>query len=170
MALTSKDLFSAFSSPMAGLLMCWHYSGLNEKSVVELTRLTCFTSDALSNPAESGCFSHELLGNFLQNDSNPFHANHGWYWSMVHVWLPKEKMKFTSKMDPSIGTIKVNVHHHLLIDIIKSAFADAAASNFYMTPFKEYWEKSDGHMVKVYSEVYSSPEMLQVYQDIHSLP
>ncbi|KAI5994685.1 hypothetical protein EDD15DRAFT_2128955, partial [Pisolithus albus] len=36
MVLTSKDLFSAFSSPTAGLLMCWHYSGSNEKSVAEL--------------------------------------------------------------------------------------------------------------------------------------
>ncbi|KAI5984103.1 hypothetical protein EDC04DRAFT_2591326, partial [Pisolithus marmoratus] len=59
MALTSKDLFSAFSSPMAGLLMCWHYSGSNEKSVAELTRLMGFTSDALFNPAESSHFSHE---------------------------------------------------------------------------------------------------------------
>ncbi|KAI6009174.1 hypothetical protein EDC04DRAFT_2542313, partial [Pisolithus marmoratus] len=56
MALTSKDLFSAFSSPMAGLLMCWHYSGSNEKSVAELTRLTGFTSDALFNLAESSHF------------------------------------------------------------------------------------------------------------------
>ncbi|KAI6009108.1 hypothetical protein EDC04DRAFT_2581757 [Pisolithus marmoratus] len=164
MVLTSKDLFSAFSSPMAGLLMCWHYSGSNEKSVAELNRLTGFTSDALFNLAESGHFSHEceqrLLGDFLQNDSNLFHAKHRWYYSMVQVWLPKEKMKFTSEMDPSIRTIKVDVHHCLLADIIKSAFADAAASNFYMTPFEEYWEKSDGCMVKVYSEVYSSLEML----------
>ncbi|KAI5990362.1 hypothetical protein EDC04DRAFT_2541266, partial [Pisolithus marmoratus] len=115
----------------------------NEKSVVELTRLTGFTSDALFNPAESGHFSHEreqrLLRNFLQNDSNLFHANHRWYQSTVHVQLPKEKMKFTSEMDPSIRTIKVDVHHHLLTDIIKSAFADTATSNFYMTPFEEYW-------------------------------
>ncbi|KAI6112660.1 hypothetical protein F5141DRAFT_1003094, partial [Pisolithus sp. B1] len=174
MALTSKDLFSAFSSPTAGLLMCWHYSGSNEKSVAELTRLTNFTSDVLFNPAESGRFSHErerrLLGAFLQNDSNPFHANHGWYRSTVQVRLPKEKMKFTSEMDPSIGTVKIDVHHRLLVDIIKSAFEDPAASNFHMTPFEEYWKKSNGHTVKlpddfqdVYTAFYGKASTGEVY-------
>ncbi|KAI6012316.1 hypothetical protein BKA83DRAFT_4064178 [Pisolithus microcarpus] len=154
--------------------MCWHYSGLNEKSIAELTRLTTFTSDPLFNPSDSGRFSHErerrLLGVFLQSDSNPFHANYGWYRSTVQVRLPKEKMNFTSEMDPSIGTVKIDVHHRFLTDIIKSAFEDPVVSNFHMMPFEEYWKKSDKHTVKVYSEVYSSPDVLQAYREVHSLP
>ncbi|KIK15446.1 hypothetical protein PISMIDRAFT_16501 [Pisolithus microcarpus 441] len=74
-----------------------------------------------------------------------------------------------SEMVLSIGTVKINVHHRFLTDIIKSAFEDPVASNFHMTPFEEYWKKSDKHTVKVYSEVYSSPDMLQAYQEVHSL-
>ena len=59
MVLTHEDLFSAFSSPTAGLLMCWQYSGSNEKLAAELNRLAGFTSDPLFNPRESGHFSHE---------------------------------------------------------------------------------------------------------------
>jgi hypothetical protein len=33
-----EDIFSAFSSPTAGLLMCWQYSGTNAKSAAELNR------------------------------------------------------------------------------------------------------------------------------------
>ncbi|KAF8551517.1 hypothetical protein OG21DRAFT_1417839, partial [Imleria badia] len=40
--ITHDNLFSAFSSPMAGLLMCWQYSGSNTKSAGELNRLRSF--------------------------------------------------------------------------------------------------------------------------------
>lgn len=35
--ITPETLYSAFSSPTAGLLMCWQYSGTNEKPGAELT-------------------------------------------------------------------------------------------------------------------------------------
>ena len=148
MVLTREDLFSAFSSPTAGLLMCWQYSSSNEKSAAKLNRLASFTSDPLFNPRESGHFSHErkrrLLQDFLKDDSNPFHTDHGWCRSTVQVHLPKEKMKFTSEMDPLVGVIDVDVHHRSLTDVIQSAFEDPATSTFHMTPFEQYWKTSDG--------------------------
>ncbi|KAG0694833.1 hypothetical protein DFH29DRAFT_814861, partial [Suillus ampliporus] len=38
--LRPEDIFSPFSSPTAGLLMCWQYSGANSKSSAEMKRLT----------------------------------------------------------------------------------------------------------------------------------
>ncbi|KAG1794810.1 uncharacterized protein HD556DRAFT_1202181, partial [Suillus plorans] len=34
-----EDIFSAFSSPTAGLLFCWQYSGSNSKSNAEMRHL-----------------------------------------------------------------------------------------------------------------------------------
>ncbi|KAF9241996.1 hypothetical protein BU15DRAFT_19815, partial [Melanogaster broomeanus] len=45
-----EDLYSAFSSPTAGLLMCWQYSGSTSKSVAELNRLWSFIQDPLFDP------------------------------------------------------------------------------------------------------------------------
>ena len=42
--ITHDNLYSAFSSPSAGLLMCWQYSGTNEKSGAELNRLWSFVT------------------------------------------------------------------------------------------------------------------------------
>lgn len=74
---TEDDLFSAFSNPTAGLLMCWQYSGSNAKSAAELNQLaTNFTSDPLFNPTDSANFSYEqekkLVEKYLQDHSNPF--------------------------------------------------------------------------------------------------
>ena len=37
--IADENLYSAFSSPTAGLLMCWQYSGTNGKSGAKLNRL-----------------------------------------------------------------------------------------------------------------------------------
>ena len=43
--ITCENLYSAFSSPAAGLLMCWQYSGTNKKSGTELNQLWSFVTD-----------------------------------------------------------------------------------------------------------------------------
>ncbi|KAG6369756.1 hypothetical protein JVT61DRAFT_13629 [Boletus reticuloceps] len=57
--ITCNNLFSAFSSPMAGLLMCWQYSGSNMKSVGELNHLRSFIQDPQIRPNAETVFSHE---------------------------------------------------------------------------------------------------------------
>jgi hypothetical protein len=37
--ITAENLYSAFSSPTAGLLMCWHYLRSNAKSAGKLNQL-----------------------------------------------------------------------------------------------------------------------------------
>ena len=92
---TEDNLFSAFSNPTAGLLMCWHYSGSNAKSIIKLNQLvTNFTGDPLFNPTDSIHFSYEwekkLVKKYLQDHSNPFQADHRWIKLSVKIWLPKE--------------------------------------------------------------------------------
>ena len=57
--ITCDNLFSAFSSPMAGLLMCWQYSGSNMKSAGELNHLGSFIRDPQFHPNAHIAFSHD---------------------------------------------------------------------------------------------------------------
>jgi hypothetical protein len=104
-----EDIFSAFSSPTAGLLMCWQYSGTNAKSAAELNCLATFIDDPLFNKEDAHGFSHtrekKLLNNFLKDKSNPFWTEHGWRQSSVDISLPKEKVKWNSEEDAPVLTI-----------------------------------------------------------------
>ncbi|KAG1896791.1 uncharacterized protein F5891DRAFT_958212, partial [Suillus fuscotomentosus] len=48
-SITPNNLYSAFSSPTAGLLMCWQYSSSNLISDAALQRLTTFLDDDTYN-------------------------------------------------------------------------------------------------------------------------
>ncbi|KIJ57719.1 hypothetical protein HYDPIDRAFT_103943 [Hydnomerulius pinastri MD-312] len=155
--------------------MCWQYSGSTSKSISELNRLWSYIKDPLFNPADELSFSHDRerkhIENYLQDDSNPFRAEHGWRRSSVEIPLIKEKVKFKSEDDPNIPTITVeNVVHRSITDIIKAVFEDDISATFHMTPFQQFWNTSDDRVLNVYSEAYSSPEMLDAYEQINSLP
>lgn len=80
--ITPKTLYSAFSSPTAGLLMCWQYSGINEKSGAELNWLWSFGTDPKFKPSVQSMFNHKRekkhIEKYLHDQSNPFNADYGW--------------------------------------------------------------------------------------------
>lgn len=175
--ITCDNLFSVFSSPMAGLLMCWQYFGSNMKSVGELNRLGSFIRDPQFCPSAHAAFSHEqervLIERYLQTKSNPFRAMHGWRTSSVQILLPHEQTKWADGAnDASVPVLTVNgVHHRDIMKIITSVFEDKISATFHMTPFEEYWKFSDtDEPMKVLGEAYSSPAHLEVYQEVNALP
>ncbi|KIJ08024.1 hypothetical protein PAXINDRAFT_89471, partial [Paxillus involutus ATCC 200175] len=173
--ITPKNLYSAFSSPTAGLLMCWQYSGSNSKSAAELNHLWSFIQDPEFDTTLHTSFSHDrerkLIEKYLQDDLNPFKANHGWRTSSVPVLLPKEKRKWKSEFDPAIPVLTVDgVHHRDIIDIIISVFEDPISSSFHMTPFEQYWKISETRTVQVFGEAFSSPTCLDAHREVNALP
>ncbi|KAH7920816.1 hypothetical protein BV22DRAFT_1020578, partial [Leucogyrophana mollusca] len=62
------------------------------------------------------------------------------------------------------------VYHRSLTDVITSAFQDEAVNTFHMTPFQQFWQVTEARTVKVFSEAYSSPEMLDAYAEVNALP
>ena len=80
--ITLENLFSAFSSPTAGLLMCWQYSKSNVKTKDEINRLWTYISDPQFNASQQPSFLHDweynLVMKYLENNSNPFHSQHSW--------------------------------------------------------------------------------------------
>ena len=173
--ITHENLFSAFSSPTAGLLTCWHFSGSAEKTKEEMNRLWKYIQDPAFNPSKELPFSlnHEcnLIKQYLHDNSNPFHTQYGWIQSSFDFPLVKEGIKYASEMDPTIPFIRIeNIIHWSITDIMKSVFADKVSSTFHMTPFEQLWTTADRQNVQVYSEAYMSPQMLDVHKEINALP
>ena len=170
--ITPDNLYDAFSSPTAGLLTCWHYSGSNSKSAAETHRLTTFLDDDQYRREDARMFNlpreKKLVEDYLKDASNPFRADNGWRESSVKIRLPKEKMKWSSETDAPELEIK-GVHHRSLTNVIASVFEDSASSTFHMTPFQQMWNASDGRNIEVFSEAYSSPAMLEAYAEVNSL-
>ncbi|KAG2337487.1 hypothetical protein BDR05DRAFT_978477 [Suillus weaverae] len=163
----------AFLNPTSGLLMAYQYSGTSQQSVTELQRLTTFVGDPLFRYADVLAFSHtqeaKNIDTYLQDKSNPFHKEHGWHRSSVKIRLPNEGTKWPSETDTPELEIP-RVYHRLIINIIESVFTDDASASFNMIPYHEYWQCSPDRAIEVFSEAYSSPGMLKMYDEINALP
>jgi hypothetical protein len=175
--ITPETLYSAFSSPTAGLLMCWQYSGTNEKSGAELNRLWSFVTDLQFQPSLQSTFNHERekkrIEKYLHNQSNPFNTDYGWEKSAVSIPLPHEGSSWPlGEHEPSVPTLIVDgIYHRDIIDIVTSTFQDQISSEFHLTPFEEYWQpNAEADPIKVFGEAYSSHKAVDLYHNVHSLP
>ena len=171
--ITCDNLFLAFSSPTASLLMCWQYLQSTAKSKDELNRLWKYIKDPTFNPQEQLDFSHDRkwkwVGKYLEDDMNPFHAQHGWFCSSFNLLLIKENIWYTSEDDPSIPIITIkNLYHRSIVDIMKSVFSEKVSLTFHMLPFEEFWTTTNGHNIWVYSETYMFSHILDTYREINS--
>ena len=91
--------------------------------------------------------------------------------SSVKIQLPKEKARWPLEMDPAVPELEVKgVYHCSLTDIIKAVFEGEDGHTFHMTPFRQQWTTADNHTVNVYSEIYSSPALLDAHKEINALP
>lgn len=171
--ITCHNLYDAFSSPTAGLMMCWHFSGSTAKSTAETHRLMKFLDNNKYKREDARIFNipreKKLLEDYLTDTSNPFRAENGWQKSSVKIPLPKEKVKWPSE-DAAPQLEIEGVHHRSLTSIITSVFEDSVSSTFHMTPYQQMWETSDGRKIEIFSEAYSSIAMREAYAKVHSLP
>jgi hypothetical protein len=169
----TEELFEAFSNPTSGLLMAYHYSGTGQQSVAELQRLMSFVSDPLFRHADALSFSHtrevKNMDAYLQDKANPFREEYGWHKSAVKIRLPKEGTKWPSETDAPELEIP-GVYHRSIVDIIESIFTGNVTTTFNMIPYREYWQCSPDRSIEVFSEAYSSPEMLETFDEINALP
>lgn len=62
-------------------------------------------------------------------------------------------------------------HYRPLVEVIRSAFADAQAGAFHLFPFKHLWKDSlDNHQERIYDELYTSDAWLEAQDGLHKLP
>ena len=171
--LSPNDIFAPFTNPTSGILMAWQYSGTNQKSAAELDRLARLQTHPLYNSQHLKTFSHareaKRLDQFLNSKSNPFHSEYGWRQSSVKIQLPKEQATLTSESEAPQMTID-GVWHRDLTDVITNVFESDASLLFNMTPFRQRWKVDEEKDIDVFSEAYSSSQMLHAYEGINALP
>jgi hypothetical protein len=71
-----ENIYNAFSSPTAGLLMCWQYLGSTTRSAAETHHLTTFLDDDEYRREDARIFNipceKKLIKDYLMDTSNPF--------------------------------------------------------------------------------------------------
>ena len=69
--------------------------------------------DPAFDPASQATFSHDKerknIQKYLNEEGNPFRAEHGWQQSKVTILLSKENVEYKSEDDPDIPTLSVSV-------------------------------------------------------------
>ncbi|KAI9454516.1 hypothetical protein HD554DRAFT_2031283 [Boletus coccyginus] len=171
-----ENLYLAFSSPAAGLLICWQYSGSNAKSTVKLNWLWSYITDPQFDPNAEKTFSHEweqkYIEKYLQAASNPFKVEYGWATSSVCIPLSHKQTRYQGgELNMNVPKLIVDdVHHRNITDIIVSALQDQVSTTFHMTPYEEYSNAGNHEPIQVFGEVYSSPQLINAYCKVNSLP
>jgi hypothetical protein len=172
--ISADELFAPFSNPSAAILTAWHFSGSDKKSGAETERLASLQTHPAYNPADFRVKPFSLsretkrLDEFLQKKQGPFRTDYGWHNSSIKIHLPKEGKRYASESDAPQMTID-GVWHHDLVDVITNAFESDTSLSFNMTPFSQRWKVNEKD-IDVFSEAYSSPEMLQAHKEVNALP
>ncbi|KAI9568361.1 hypothetical protein HD554DRAFT_2022248 [Boletus coccyginus] len=174
--ITPENLYSTFSSPAAGLLMCWQYLESNAKSAAKLNQLWSYITDPWFDPNAEKTFSHEwkqkCIEKYLQAASNSFKVEHEWTTSSVCIPLPHERTRYQGgELNMNVPRLIVDgVHHHNITDIIVSILQDQISTMFHMTPYEEYWNAGDHEPIQVFHEAYFSSQLIDAYCKVNFLP
>lgn len=167
-----KPYYHPFSNPSAAAMMLAHHSGVPVQSLQQTTWIA-HTLGALGSdlsPLDLSNFDaaveNRKLDAYLTNASdNVFHREDGWHESSVQIRLPLDKKKM---LESEAAEFEVaGVFHRDLIDVISSVFQSDTVKSFNHIPFKEFWKASDDSPPeRLYGEIYSSQEMLDVDDNI----
>jgi len=168
-ATTSKNMYYPFLNITVFRLMDWFYGGSNMKSIAELDALV---HDVLLADG----FDLEHLRDFsatlemkhldLVEDAPGFSAGNGWKESSVKVRLPAERQKHVSE-DHAPEFEVSGIWHRSLLEVIQTAFQDASASSFHLTPFRLFWKPNpDSEPERVITELYNSDAFLEEHEKL----
>jgi len=157
-------------------MMTWLFTQSNLKSIPEANRLVQdFFQHPLRNDEELSRFNadteNDRLNNYLDSCVMAYPDHDGWIETSVKIHVPFEKKHFSSEFEApefEVGSL----HHHQIIRIIRDAFQDPIVRTFNLTPFTQHWKPWDDNdnEEQIYSEVYTSPAMLEAHEDIQQLP
>ncbi|KAG1841470.1 hypothetical protein C8R48DRAFT_620144, partial [Suillus tomentosus] len=166
------NFFMPFLNVIIFFLMCWFHSSSNMKPLSEL--------DCLINKVI-------LIKVFDKADLQGFYAAKKVEYLDIYYGDPGDIHSLFSANDVSVkiyistdGVMHQSLDHapefsdpslfyYHPIKVTKNAFCEASAKHFHFTPFKQhYCSNSDALPQCIYSEIYTSPAMLEEYNHICS--
>jgi hypothetical protein len=170
---SASNFFAPFLNATVFRLMDWFYGGSNMKSVAELDRLVkeVLLAEDFNVADLKGFSAAKELNRLDEYSEGPkFSTKDGWIEASVKIPLPGEKVKHKSEIDAPTIEVK-GVYYRPLTEVIKSAFREATAQSFHLTPFRLFWQHSeDEPPERVISEMYNSDAVIQEHEKIRSQP
>ncbi|KAG1767894.1 hypothetical protein EV702DRAFT_946034, partial [Suillus placidus] len=172
------NYFAPFLNVTTFLLMCWFYSGSNMKSLAELDRLInevilVKEFDRADLQGFRAAKEVERLDNYHgdpEDIHSSFSANDGWHETNVKIRVPADGVMHES-LEHAPEFLVPGLFYRRPIEVIKNTFREASAEHFHFTPFEQHYRPSpDAPPQRIYSEIYTSPAMLEEHDHILSQP
>jgi hypothetical protein len=171
----TNNYYAPFPNPSTFLLMRWFMSLSNMKSHSELNRLVknvILSPEFNSNDLLAFSADREArrLDSHQDKNSPIFDGKDGWHSSSVTICVPCEKVHHPSE-DAAPGYKVEGLYHRDIVEVIKSAFKEPSATRFHLTPYKEFFQPSNGcPPERIYSELYTADAFLEEHDKIHAQP
>ena len=132
----TENIYHPFFNVMVCQLMNWFYSGLNQKSIVELNHLIkeiLVHDDFNISDLKGFSVSRELHCLDMMEDKAAVSGEAGWRESSMKICLPVDKQKL--KKNTALMFEVPGVWHPDLLKVIHTAFEDTKAQFYYLTLF-----------------------------------
>ncbi|KAJ7123862.1 hypothetical protein C8R43DRAFT_899420 [Mycena crocata] len=150
-----------FSNMTKYNFMSWLNTGSNQKSEAEATRLVNEVIHAADfSPQDLRGFNAHRENQLFDKSSSrdaPWNRD-GWKELDVNIDIPSG----VKSTPPHVFKVP-GLHCRSIVEVIKAAFADAAARDFHLTPFKRMLKSATGVVTRVYDEVYTSDAWLKAH-------
>jgi hypothetical protein len=172
------NFFAPFLNVTTFLLMCWFYNGSPMKSLAELDRLVneVILVEEFNKADLQGFRAAKELERLDMYHGDPedirssFSTSDGWQETSVKIRLPADGVTHESLEDAPELSIP-GLFYRRPLEVIKNAFREAAAEQFHFTPFEQHYRPTpDAHPERLYSEIYTSPVMIEEHDRIRSHP
>lgn len=147
--------------------MSWMNSGSNlvsETKVSHLVKDVLLAQDFDTQHLENFSMKQNLQKLDTDKNGKTINFPDDWVQTSITIDIPMK-----SKEDcPQPYTIP-GFYYRPLVEVIRTAFADAQARTFHFLPFKQLWKDPlDGHEEWILVELYTSDVWLEAQDDLHS--
>lgn len=158
--------------------MCWFHGGSTMKSLTELDRLVnevILAEDFDKADLQGFRASKELerLDNYQgdpEDIRSSFSTADGWIETSVKIRLPADGVEHPSEECAPEFNVP-GLFYRRPLEVLKTAFREASAEQFHLTPFETSFQASPNEPAeRVYSELYTSPAMINEHRKIASTP
>jgi len=148
------------------------------KSLAELDRLVneVVLADDFDKADLQGFRASKELERLDQYQGDPedirssFSTADGWIETSVKICLPTDGVRHLSEESAPEFAVP-GLFYRRPLEVIKTAFREASAEQFHLTPFETFFQASPNEPAeRVYSEMYTSPAMINEHHKIASTP
>jgi len=168
--------YAPFRNVSTFRLLNWYNTKSSLKSFAELNRLVndvLLAPDFDLNDLKKFSAAREVgrLDFHHDTSSSIFSEHDGWIETSVSIPVPIEKGANMPKMSEATAPrfLTEGLYYRKITEVIKSALKESNATQYHLSPFKEFWQRSSNDPVeRLYSEIYTSDAVIEEHQAIQN--